>query len=161
MLHFSDAEFAQRLTRTRAAMAVQGLDALLPFAPESQFWLTGYDTFGYCFFQCLVVPADREPVLLTRSADYRQAQLTSNLSDIRIWKDAAGANPASDLAALIGDLGLTGKRLGWETATQGLTHRHGMAVAEALGELHDASYLMGELRLVKSEAEITYVRRAA
>ena len=161
MLHFSDAEFAQRLTRTRAAMAVQGLDALLLFAPESQFWLTGYDTFGYCFFQCLVVPADREPVLLTRSADYRQAQLTSNLSDIRIWKDAAGANPASDLAALIGDLGLAGKRLGWETATQGLTHRHGQAVAEALGELHDASYLMGKLRMVKSAAEIAYVRRAA
>ena len=161
MLHFSDAEFAQRLTRTRAAMAVQGLAALLLFAPESQFWLTGYDTFGYCFFQCLVVPVDREPVLLTRSADFRQAQLTSNLSDIRIWKDAAGANPASDLAALIGDLGLAGKRLGWETATQGLTHRHGQAVAEALGELHDASYLMGELRLVKSEAEIAYVRRAA
>jgi Xaa-Pro dipeptidase len=161
MLHFSDAEFAQRLTRTRAAMAVQGLDALLLFAPESQFWLTGYDTFGYCFFQCLVVPMDREPVLLTRSADFRQAQLTSNLSDIRIWKDAAGANPARDLAALIDDLGLTGKRLGWETATQGLTHRHGTAVAEALGELHDASYLMGALRLVKSEAEIAYVRRAA
>ena len=142
-------------------MADRDLDALLLFAPESQFWLTGYDTFGYCFFQCLVVPADREPVLLTRSADYRQAQLTSNLSDIRIWKDAAAANPARDLAALIADLGLSGKRIGWETGTQGLTHRHGLAVAEALGELHDASALMGELRLVKSAGEIAYVRRAA
>lgn len=161
MLHFSDAEFAERLARTRAAMAVRGLDAILLFAPESQFWLTGYDTFGYCFFQCLVVPADREPVLLTRSADYRQAQLTSNLSDIRIWKDAAGANPADDLAALVRDLGLDGKRIGWETGTQGLTHRNGLAVAEALAELHDASDLMGTLRLVKSPAEIEYVRRAA
>ncbi len=161
MLHFSDQEFAGRTSRTRAAMAAQGLDALLLFAPESQFWLTGYDTFGYCFFQCLVVPVDREPVLLTRSADFRQAQLTSNLSDIRIWKDAAGANPAEDLAALIADLGLTGKALGWETATQGLTHRNGLAVAAALGELHDASDLMGKLRLVKSPAEIEYVRKAA
>ena len=161
MLHFSGAEFAERRARTRAAMAVRGLDAMLLFAPESQFWLTGYDTFGYCFFQCLVVPAEREPVLLTRSADYRQAQLTSNLSDIRIWKDAAGANPAEDLAALIRDLGLTGKRIGWETGTQGLTHRNGLAVAAALGDLHDASDLMGLLRLVKSPAEIAYVRRAA
>ena len=161
MLHFSDSEFAERLSRTRAAMAQRGLDALLLFAPESQFWLTGYDTFGYCFFQCLVVPADRDPVLLTRSADYRQAQLTSNLSDIRIWKDAADANPAQDLAALIADLGLSNKRIGWETATQGLTHKHGQAVSAALGELHDACGLMGELRLVKSAAEIAYVRRAA
>lgn len=161
MLHFSDAEFAERLTHTRAAMAIQGLDALLLFAPESQFWLTGYDTFGYCFFQCLVVPADREPVLLTRSADFRQAQLTSTVSDIRIWKDVAGANPAKDLEALIADLGLSDKRLGWETATQGLTHRYGQAVSAALGELVDASDLMGKLRLVKSAAEIEYVRKAA
>ncbi|MEM7211546.1 MAG: Xaa-Pro peptidase family protein [Pseudomonadota bacterium] len=161
MLHFTDAEFAERLTRTRAAMAIQGLDALLLFAPESQFWLTGYDTFGYCFFQCLVVPAEREPVLLTRSADYRQAQLTSTLSDIRIWKDVDAANPAEDLSALLADLGLSGKRIGWETGTQGLTHRNGLAVSAALGELIDASDLMGKLRLVKSPAEIVHVRKAA
>ena len=161
MLHFSDTEFALRLARVRTEMQARGLDGLLLFAPESQFWLTGYDTFGFCFFQCLVVPVEGEPVLLTRSADYRQAQLTSNLSDIRIWKDAADANPADDLARLVSDLGLSGKRLGWETGTQGLTHRHGVAVAAALEGLVDASDLMGRLRLVKSEAEIAYVRRAA
>jgi Xaa-Pro dipeptidase len=161
MLHFTDDEFAERLSRTRAEMAVRELDALLLFAPESQFWLTGYDTFGYCFFQCLVVPIDADPVLLTRSADLRQAELTSNIKDIRVWKDHAGANPSKDLAALIDELGLSGKRLGWETGTQGLIHRNGQAVAAALGELTDASDLMGKLRLVKSETEITYVRKAA
>ncbi|MEM8760439.1 MAG: aminopeptidase P family N-terminal domain-containing protein, partial [Pseudomonadota bacterium] len=72
MLHFSQTEFEERMARTRAAMAREGVDALLLFAPESQYWLTGYDTFGYCFFQCLIV-SEREPVLLTRSADLRQA----------------------------------------------------------------------------------------
>ena len=161
MLHFSDEEFAGRLARTREAMVRRGLDGMLLFAPESQFWLTGYDTFGYCFFQCLVVPMNSEPVLLTRSADLRQAQLTSNIQDIRIWKDEAGAEPARDLAALLADLGLSEKRLGWETATQGLTHHNGLAVAAAHGDLVDASDLMGKLRLVKSAAEIVYVRRAA
>lgn len=161
MLHFTESEFADRLQRTRAEMQRRGLDAMLLFAPESQFWLTGYDTFGYCFFQCLIVPMDREPVLLTRSADLRQAQLTSNIRDIRIWKDTAGANPAEDLSVLIADLGLSSKALGWETATQGLTHRNGEAVAEALDRLQDASDLMGKLRLVKSPAEIAYVRKAA
>ncbi|MGD1924110.1 MAG: M24 family metallopeptidase [Paracoccaceae bacterium] len=161
MLHFSDNEYAERLARTRASMALRGLDALLLFAPESQFWLTGYDTFGYCFFQCLIVPLEREPVLLTRSADLRQAHQTSNIQDVRVWKDAAGANPALDLAALLSELGLADTRLGWETATHGLTHRNGQRVAAAIDGLIDTSDLMGELRLVKSAAEIAYVRRAA
>ena len=41
------------------------------------YWLTGYDTFGFCFFQSLVVTADGRMALLTRSADLRQAQHTS------------------------------------------------------------------------------------
>lgn len=161
MLHFTEAEFATRAERLQAEMARRGLDAMLLFAPESQYWLTGYDTFGFCFFQCLVVPSDRAPVLLTRSADFRQAQLTSNISDIRIWKDAANAEPARDLAALLQELGLSGKRLGWETATAGLTHANGSAVAAHVDGLIEASDLMGKLRLVKSEAELVYVRKAA
>ncbi len=160
MLHFTAEEFEDRMARTRAAMAERGLDALLLFAPESQYWLTGYDTFGYCFFQCLVV-SDREPVLLTRSADLRQAELTLTVRDIRIWRDRAGADPSADLAALLAELGLAGKRLGWETATHGLTHANGARLAARIEGLVDASDLMGRLRLVKSPAEIAYVREAA
>jgi Xaa-Pro dipeptidase len=163
MLHFTNAEFDDRMARTRAEMERRGLDALLLFAPESQYWLTGYDTFGFCFFQCLVVTSDAL-VLLTRSADLRQAQLTSTIEDIRIWKDRAGADPTDDLAALLGQMGLAGKRIGWETATQGLTHLHGARLAarlDGVSTLIDASDLMGTLRLVKSPAEIAYVRKAA
>src|SRR6056297_2124535 len=124
MLHFPRAEFDDRLARTRAAMEEHGLDVLLVFAPESQYWLTGYDTFGYCFFQCLVI-GDGDPVLLTRSADLRQAQQTSTIDDIRIWRDRAGAEPADDLVALLDDLGLSRGRIGWETRTHGLVHHHG------------------------------------
>jgi Xaa-Pro dipeptidase len=163
VLHFTDQEFDDRMARTRAEMASRGLDAMLLFAPESQYWLTGYDTFGYCFFQCLIVSAG-EPVLLTRSADLRQAELTSTVRDIRIWKDRAGADPSEDLASILSELGLAGARIGWETATQGLTHANGRKVEArigALARLVDASDLMGRLRLVKSPAEIAYVRRAA
>ena len=52
-------------------------------------------------------------MLLTRSADLRQAQLTSTIEDIRIWKDLDGADPTGDLAALLGELGLAGKRIGY------------------------------------------------
>ncbi|MEL6478474.1 MAG: Xaa-Pro peptidase family protein [Pseudomonadota bacterium] len=159
MLHFTRDEFDARMASTRAEMARRGLDVLLLFAPEGQYWLTGYDTFGFCFFQCLIV-SEGAPVLLTRSADLRQAQLTSTIEDIRIWRDRAGADPTEDLVAVLHDLGLAGKRIGWETQSYGLVHRHGAALAEKLPELIDASDLMSGLRLIKSPAEISCIRKA-
>jgi Xaa-Pro aminopeptidase len=163
MLHFSGDEFTARRAAVEAELSARGLDGLLVFAPESQFWLTGYDTFGFCFFQCLVLGA-AEPVLLTRSADLRQAQLTSIVGDVRVWKDARDADPAADLRDLLRGLGLGGRRLGIEMNTHGLTARNWQRVSAALDgvvELIDASDLISRLRLVKSEAEIAYVRRAA
>ena len=82
-VHFSAPEMAARKQRLLAAMAARKLDGLLLFAQESDYWLTGYDSFGFCFFQCLYVGADGRVALLTRSADLRQAQRTSNIEDIR------------------------------------------------------------------------------
>ena len=113
-LHFTQDEFAARLTRLKARMQAERLDAMFLFAQESMYWLTGYDSFGFCFFQCLAVKADGRMVLLTRSADLRQARRTSLLADIRIWKDARDANPATDLKALATELGLAGARIGAE-----------------------------------------------
>jgi Xaa-Pro dipeptidase len=48
------------------------------FRQESMYYLTGYDTFGYVFFQCLYMGADGETLtLLTRTPDVRQAGHTS------------------------------------------------------------------------------------
>src|SRR5450631_4267292 len=96
-IHFSPTEMAARKSRLLAAMAAERLDGMLLFAQESDYWLTGYDSFGFCFFQCLYVGADGRIALLTRSADLRQAEHTSNIADIRVWKDGADANPAKDL----------------------------------------------------------------
>ena len=52
-IHFSLDEFAQRKQRVLRQMAAKKLDGLLIFRQESMYWLTGYDTFGYVFFQCL------------------------------------------------------------------------------------------------------------
>ena len=163
-LHFDRAEFEDRKQRLLAAMAAENRDALFLFQQESMFWLTGYDTFGFCFFQCLVVTADGRLALLTRSADLRQARNTSLIEDIRIWKDGAGANPAEDLKALAADLGLGGKRIGCEFESYGLVHANGKRLEAAFAgfaELDDASLIVTRLRARKSAAEIAFVRRAA
>lgn len=162
-LHFTLDEFAARKTRLLAAMAQARLDGLLMFEQESMYWLTGYDTFGFCFFQCLYLSADGRLALLTRSADLRQAQRTSIIEEVRVWRDGADARPALDLKRMIADLG-GGWRLGVEWDSHGLTAGNGQRLTDAFAgaaELTDASGMVAALRAVKSEAEIVYVRRAA
>jgi Xaa-Pro dipeptidase len=163
-LHFERSEFSDRLARLTAAMQAEKLDALLLFAQESMYWLTGYDSFGYCFFQTLVVKADGTLTLLTRSADQRQARQTSILDNVVIWVDRVNADPTLDLKNLLSDLDLLGARIGIEYDTHGMTGRVGRLIDNQLttfGHLVDASYLVSTLRLVKSPAELLHVRRAA
>lgn len=163
MLHFSEQEFASRLDSTIGEIERRGLDGLLCFAQESMYWLTGYDTFGFCFFQCLIVDGGK-PVLLTRSADRLQAKITSLIKDVRIWVDDDLANPAADLADLLVARGLRGKRVGVELDTHGLTAFNFLRLQSALEgvvQFVDASDLISRLRLVKSPQELEYVRKAA
>jgi len=163
-IHFDEYEFFRRRHRLLDAMEAKGLDGMLLFQQESMYWLTGYDTFGFCFFQCLYVGSDGTMALLTRSADLRQAQHTSILKDIRIWKDGKDANPSIDLVSMVKDLGGAGKRLGVEYDAYGLSHFHGKRLESAFeghGTLIDASDMVTRLRAVKSADEIAYVREAA
>jgi Xaa-Pro dipeptidase len=162
-LHFESTEFDRRRDALLAAMQERRLDAMLLFQQESMFWLTGYDTFGFCFFQSLVLKSDGRMALLTRSADLRQARHTSNIADIRIWKDSADANPAADLRALAGEFGLAGCRLGVEYESYGLVAANGFrltAAFEGFASLVDASDIVTRLRAVKSLAELEFVREA-
>ena len=163
-LHFERSEFDARRDRLVIEMAQRKLDAMLLFAQESMYWLTGHDTFGFCFFQCLVVKADGSMVLMTRSADLRQARHTSIIDNIVVWTDREGANPAAELRNLLNDLDLLGSRLGVEYDTHGLTAKNGRLLDEELktfAKAEDASDLVSRLRLLKSPAEIKKAEKAA
>jgi Xaa-Pro dipeptidase len=164
-IHFAAEELAARRKAAAAELARRGLDGLLMFRQESMYYLTGYDTFGYVFFQCLYMGADGETLtLLTRTPDVRQAKHTSVIEDIRVWYDAEGANPAEDLKKILEEHGCRGKRLGIETDAYGLTGFNLKRVEAALDgfcALVEASDLVTHLRAVKSPAEIAYVREAA
>ncbi len=163
-LHFEKAEFESRLARVVAEMTARGLSALLLFRQESMFYLTGYDSFGYVFFQSLVLTADGRLTLLTRAPDLRQARHTSIIEDIRIWVDGPEANPARELRDLAGELGLDGGKLGVEYDAYGLTAANGKrldAAFDGVSPLNDASDLVTRFRAVKSAAELAYVRRAS
>ncbi len=162
-LHFSEDELAERRERTCKRMNELGFDALLMFRQESMYYLTGYDTAGYVLFQCLVLLADGDMVLVTRSADREQAAYTSVIPDVRIWVDRGGANPADDVLAVLEEKKLRGGRVGVELNAWGLTGQRWVMMENALRGFcvwEDASDLVQGLRVVKSATEQDYVRKA-
>ena len=163
-LHFTNEEFSSRKSKVVAELKKQNLDALLMFKQESMYWLTGYDTFGYVFFQTLILDQKGNVLLLTRAPDLRQAQNTSNIEDIRIWVDKDGSNPTNDLKIILDELNLKGKKLGIEYEAYGLTGRNALRLNKSLENycsIEDQSELITKLRVVKSKEEIVYVRKAA
>jgi Xaa-Pro dipeptidase len=163
--HFSQEEFATRKTRVIEQMNQRGLDGLLLFKPESQYYLTGYDSTGFIVFQCMYFGADGKVTLLSRAPDVRQAAYTApDLTDVRVWVDREGANPGLDIRAILEEHGCKGKTLGVEYESFGLNAFRAKQLEGALESfctLTDASDLVSKLRLIKSEAELVYIRKAA
>ena len=163
-IHFTKEEFKERQSRVIKELKKQRLDALLIFRQESMYWLTGYDTFGFVFFQCLVLTANGDLILLTRAPDLRQAQNTSIINDIRIWVDKNKSNPADELKKILNELELEKSNLGVEYESYGLTGRNAIKLNNSLNNfatLHDKSELISHFRAIKSPSEIIYVKKAA
>ena len=163
-VHFSEEEFSKRKQNTLKSMKESNLDALLMFRQESMYWLTGYDTFGYVFFQTLILDNKGNIILLTRAPDLRQAQNTSNIEDIRIWIDEDGSNPTNDLKKILNELDLKDKNIGIEYEAYGMTGRNALRLNKSLEnycKIEDQSELITKLRVVKSNEELVYVRQAA
>ncbi len=162
-LHFIREEFDARLFEARRRMNEQNLEGLLLFKQESMYYLTGYDTDGFVLFQALFLGLDGALTLVTRSADRVQAAYTSIIEDVRIWVDSGSENPASDVRKMLDSHGMNGKRIGVEYDAYGLSAKRGQLLeAELKGfcELVDASDLLRHQRLVKSPAELDYMRKA-
>ena len=163
-LHFAELEYQHRRERLIEMLTQKGLKGVLLFRQESMYYLTGYDTFGYCFFQCLYLDCSGEYALLTRAPDRLQAHITSTIKDVRVWVDEAGYNPAGDLVAMLNDFGCQGQDLGVELHAYGLTAQLWNNISPSLTDfcnLDDVSDLVNQLRVTKSPAEIKFVERAA
>ena len=163
-LHFSVEEFKNRKDKVLKLLKEEKLDAILMFRQESMYWLTGYDTFGYVFFQTLVLDKEGNIILLTRAPDLRQAQNTSNINDIRIWVDRDASDPSEDLKIILDELNLKGKNIGVEYEAYGLTGRNALRLNKSLENycsIEDTSELVTKLRVIKSNEEINYVKKAA
>ncbi len=166
-LAFDDEEYRVRIQRTQEAMQAARLDALLLFHQESMFYLFGYDQLGYWVYQTAIVPlADSEITVVCREADHDLVAGLPAVREVRTWFDDSPDDPVEVTIDALRKLGLVGpgRRIGIELRSHALLPFYYRRLADKIqrsSELVDASDVVTELRLRKSDAELVYVRRAA
>jgi Xaa-Pro dipeptidase len=161
---FTAVEFAGRLSSVRAAMAVRGLDWLIAVHPASIHWLTGSDAKGYQEFQCLLVGARDEPlVVLTRQGEVHEFETDSLAGEVHGFGGGENEDPVAAFAGVARRHGVLGKRVGLEVPAYYLHPHHYLGLRAVIGDalVTEATALIAGLKLVKSPAEIGYIRRAA
>ncbi|QRM32253.1 Xaa-Pro peptidase family protein [Microvirga sp. VF16] len=162
---FSEAEHRARIAKARERLAAAGLDGCIIVAPENLFYLVGYDSV--CASICpqaliLSVHDDRDPTLLVRNLDLPLVKETSWLKNVRTYQLFVD-DVATVVAEIAHDYGIANGRLGLDMQSPAVTGSYTNALAQALGgaKFDDVSQLLNWIQLVKSPAEIDFMREAA
>ncbi|KEP69017.1 X-Pro dipeptidase [Thioclava dalianensis] len=166
---FSQPEYQRRIKLVRQAMVERGIEVLFVTNPSNQFWLTGYDGWSFYTHQGVILPLEGEPFWWGRFMDANGARRTvwmpeDNIlyyNDIMVQSDVS--HPMEDLASRLRIMGYGAARIGVEKETYFYTARAHEVLVEGLpeAELLDASVLVNWQRLIKSEEELNFMRRAA
>ena len=155
---FSDAEFARRYARVRAAMQEVGLSALVLHGTAGSYQEVQYlSNFLVTREAMLVFPQDGEPTLFVQYYNHiPNARRVASIEDIR-W---GGTDTAATAANNLQERGLAQGRIGimgmipfkqYQTIRQILPH----------ATFVDFSSKMQQQRQIKSEEEITFLRKGA
>lgn len=166
---FTQAEYARRLTKVRAAMAERELDALLVTDPSNMAWLTAYDGWSFYVHQAVIVLPDADPIWWGRAQDANGALRTVWMADDRVmgyadhFVQSTEMHPMQDLAVRFGDLELSAACIGVEMENYYYSAKAHAELLSALPQcaFADATALVNWCRAVKSDEELTFMRRAA
>ncbi|MGH8291724.1 MAG: M24 family metallopeptidase [Steroidobacteraceae bacterium] len=164
-LFFSRAEFDERQNRVRRVMQKRGIELLLVISPINIHYLVGSATKAYQAFQCLFFPLEepRPNLLLLRLSDVAEALDVSLVQDVRGWNGRCYEDPLEVFRSILREKGWLNKRIGLETPSYYLSVTDYLKMKAVLGEapVVEATHLIEEIRVVKSPAELRYVRAAA
>ncbi len=161
-LAFSPEEYVRRYDLIQAAMAGKGLDALLIRGPENITYFTGYETPGYYRYHCVVVPKDGEPVFLVRDFEWINSPefaWSTKLAKVYDWDHSPDVT-----ANVLAQLGLSqGKRIGVEKQNFFYTvdEHETLVRAAPANEFVDATEILWNARMLKSDEEVAMMRRSA
>lgn len=162
---FSLDEFHDRHRRVRMRMVERDLDVLIVIAPANIQYLIGTRTKSYQEFQCLLFPVDSEKPLtvLTRLAEVAEYTDLSLADEVCGWGGREPEDPIDALRRLMEDREYLKRHIGLEVPYYYLSvPDHTKIQAMLAGTVVvDATRLIEDIKLVKSPAEIGYIRKAA
>ncbi|WP_306143429.1 Xaa-Pro peptidase family protein [Roseibium sp. MMSF_3412] len=156
---FPASELQQRLQRTCAALAENSLDGLLISVPESIYWLTGLDHWGFFAAHVLVLNRNGEMALCCRAME--KITVDNQVENAAFYGHRDDEELSDAVLKAVADLGLKGGRVGIEKRSLFLTPRHAELIQQGDAHWVDASGIADDLRQVKSALEVEYTRKAA
>ena len=166
---FDDSEYAGRRARVRQRMDEAGFDLLICQDPANMYWLTGFDGWSFYTPQAVLFHRDdRFPVWFGRAQDALSAVMTTDLPDDNIVAYSEplvhhpDRHPFDELCDLIGQRGWSAASIGVELDAHYYTARAHRHLVDGLGgaRIADSRELVNWARLVKSPAELSYMREA-
>jgi len=161
---FGQDELDERLSRARLTLENAGLSACIVSAPENIYYLCGYDSWvSVNSPQALIFTVDDDdPTLILRDVDITLALETTRVADIRTYNLIA-EDYAGRVREILAEKKVTDGKVAIEFASYAIPMALGDALRNTLApiELVDATRLLGDLRHLKSSAEMAYVEQAA
>lgn len=170
MLAFERNEFLARIEKTKTRMMDQGIDILLVTDPANMNYLTGYDGWSFYVHQLLIVIVDEEqPFWIGRLQDANAAKVTTWLDETHIigypddYVQSTIKHPMDFVCDILKEIGQDIRNVGVEMDTYYFTAKCLEQLRAGLSQatFKDATSLVNYVRIIKSDTEIKYMRRAA
>jgi Xaa-Pro dipeptidase len=161
---FTKEEFEDRQRKVRQSMESAGIDLLLVIAPVHINYLIGSAAKGYQEFQILFFPLAPGPLtILSRLPEVPLLKAESLADEVRGWGGREPEDPIRIVSEILRNKNYRGLKTGLEVPAYYLHPHDHEKLLKLLGDdlVLDATNLVGDIKLVKSPAEIDYVRKAA
>lgn len=169
MLPFDVIEYQYRLSETKQRMAERGIEVLLVTDPANINYLSGYNAWSFYVHQMLIVIIDQpQPIWIGRYLDANGAKTTTWLSEENIipypdyYVHSTIQHPMDFIADCLKKIGHGKKYIGVEMDNYYFTAKayHQLQKHLCYATFKDADLLVNYVRLIKSDQEIEYMKRA-
>ena len=167
---FTVEEYKKRLKKVQSSMQEKGIELLISQDTANMNYLTGYDAWSFYYAQCVIVHVNaEEPICFVRAQDAGGAYIKTYLKDENIIKyhekyiHTWPSHPYDNLVEIIKQRKWDKLSIGLEMDSHYFTAYCYEKIKQGLpnAKLKDSERLVNWVRLVKSNAEINYMKSAA
>jgi ectoine hydrolase len=166
---FEKAEYIDRLQKTKLEMQHRGIDILISTNPANMNYLSGYDGYSFYVIQGVIVLLDeQEPIWIGRGMDASGAMFSTWLSTENIigyaddYVQSKTKHPMHFFADILKGKGVTSQKIGLEWGQDSFNVTSYTELQKKLPgcQFKDASFLVNNVRMIKSDLEIKYMKLA-